>query len=88
LHLYIARLPSNISLLNHCEVFERFRVNGVGVNLHYIPIYRQPHYEKMGFNRSDFPEAERYYAEAISLPMYPSLTPAQQVKIVEVLNGQ
>lgn len=87
LHLYIARLPSNNSLSNHREVFERLRVNGVGVNLHYIPIYRQPHYEKMGFNRPDFPEAERYYAEAISLPMYPSLTAAQQVEIVEVLKG-
>lgn len=86
LHLYIVRLPSNNSLLNHREVFERLRVNAIGVNLHYIPIYRQPYYEKMGFNRADFPEAERYYAEAISLPMYPSLTAAQQVEIVEVLN--
>jgi UDP-4-amino-4,6-dideoxy-N-acetyl-beta-L-altrosamine transaminase len=87
-HLYIVRLRSNNSSLSHSEVFDRLRVNGVGVNLHYIPIYRQPHYERMDFNRSDFPEAERYYAEAISLPMYPSLTAAQQVEIVEVLNRQ
>lgn len=84
-HLYIIRMPLGGKQLSHREVFERLRVNGIGVNLHYIPIYRQPYYEKMGFDRACFSEAEQYYAEAISLPMYPGLTAEQQVEIVEVL---
>jgi UDP-4-amino-4,6-dideoxy-N-acetyl-beta-L-altrosamine transaminase len=82
-HLYVIRL--DLSVLNHREVFERLRVNGIGVNLHYIPVYRQPHYARMGFNPSDFPEAERYYAEAITLPIYPALTDKQQLEVVRWL---
>ncbi|MDI7198364.1 DegT/DnrJ/EryC1/StrS family aminotransferase, partial [Leptospira santarosai] len=54
-------------------------------NLHYIPVYRQPYYEKMGYNRSDFPESEQYYSEAISIPMYPSLTEEEQQEVVHRL---
>ena len=86
LHLYVIRLPKNNSKLNHREVFERLRAHGVGVNLHYIPVYRHPYYERMGFNPNDFPEAERYYAEAVTLPMYPALTKAQQQEVVNKLN--
>lgn len=84
-HLYIVRLQASKSNPIHREVFDRLRANGIGVNLHYIPVYHHPYYERMGFNRSDFPEAERYYAEAISLPMYPGLTEAQQVEVVRLL---
>ena len=83
LHLYVIRL--DLSAIIHREVFERLRMNGIGVNLHYIPVYRQPYYARMGFNPSDFPEAERYYAEAISLPIYPSLTEEQQLEVVRWL---
>jgi len=82
-HLYVVRL--DLSKLNHREVFERLRVNGIGVNVHYIPVYRQPYYARMGFNSSDFPEAERYYAEAITLPIYPALTEEQQLEVVRWL---
>ena len=81
-HLYIIRLPQFKGQPNHREVFERLRSHGVGVNLHYIPIYRHPFYSSMGFNSADFPESERYYQEAISLPIYPGLTMEQQVDIV------
>ena len=67
------------------EVFERLQFNGIRVNLHYIPIYRQPYYARMGFNLHDYPEAERYYAEAISLPMYTELTDVQQREVVKHL---
>jgi UDP-4-amino-4,6-dideoxy-N-acetyl-beta-L-altrosamine transaminase len=86
LHLYVIRLPQDNGKLNHREVFERLRVNGIGVNLHYIPVYRQPYYERVGYSPSDFPEAERYYREAITLPMFPALTIAQQLEIVQKLN--
>jgi len=83
LHLYVIRLKRNGKA--HRQVFDALRVGGIGVNLHYIPVYRQPYYERMGFNSSDFPEAERYYAEAISLPMFPGLTEAQQDMVVRAL---
>lgn len=79
-HLYIIRL--DLTAFKHGEVFERLRTSGIGVNLHYIPVYRQPHYMHMGFSPSDFPEAERYYREAISLPIFPLLTEGQQREIV------
>lgn len=86
LHLYVIRLPQCDGGVNRREVFERLRTNGIGVNLHYIPVYRHPYYERLGFDRNDFPEAEGYYAEAITLPMYPGLTKAQQVDVVQILN--
>jgi UDP-4-amino-4,6-dideoxy-N-acetyl-beta-L-altrosamine transaminase len=86
LHLYVVRLPQDKGRFNRSEVFERLRTHGIGVNLHYIPIYRHPYYERMGYTTNDFPEAERYYAEAITLPMYPGLTKAQQQEVVQTLN--
>lgn len=85
LHLYVVRLKLGSINASHREVFERLRVAGIGVNLHYIPVYRQPYYARLGFDPSNFPEAERYYAEAISLPMYPALTYEQQVEVVKRL---
>lgn len=82
-HLYIIRLQQLNGRPNRREVFERLRSHGVGVNLHYIPIYKHPYYSAMGFNDRDFPEAEAYYAEAISLPIYPGLTIEQQADIVK-----
>jgi dTDP-4-amino-4,6-dideoxygalactose transaminase len=66
-------------------VFERLRGSGIGVNLHYIPIYRQPYFQRMGHGPDGFDEAERYYAEAISIPMFPGLTAEQQDTVVEAL---
>lgn len=86
LHLYVVRLKLGEMCKTHCEVFEAMRTAGVGVNLHYIPVYRQPYYEGLGFKPGHCPEAERYYAEAISLPMYPSLTEAQQDHVIHVLD--
>jgi UDP-4-amino-4,6-dideoxy-N-acetyl-beta-L-altrosamine transaminase len=85
LHLYVVRLKLDEVKASHSEIFERLRVGGVGVNVHYIPVYRQPYYARMGFEPSEFPEAEKYYAEAISLPMFPALTTDQQRDIVRLL---
>ena len=85
LHLYVIRLHTGTIKASHREVFERLRVAGIGVNLLYIPVYRQPYYARMGFNPSDFPQAENYYAEAIILPMYPGLTEDQQSEVVRLL---
>ena len=69
----------------HRAVFEALRRMDIGVNLHYIPVYLQPYYERYGFKSGYCPQAERYYAEAISLPMYPGLTEQQQDKVVSAL---
>lgn len=87
LHLYVIRLRTDRIKASHLEIFERLRAYGVGVNLHYMPVYRQPYYARMGFNPSDFPAAERYYAEAISLPIYPALTDEQQLEVVRWLTN-
>lgn len=84
-HLYVVRLQLAAMDSSHKQVFERMRAAGIGVNLHYIPIYRQPYYAKEGYDPNDFPEAERYYKEAISLPIYPGLTEAQQKEVIKNL---
>ena len=85
LHLYVIRLQLGAIKAGHLEVFDHLRDAEIGVNLHYIPVYRQPYYASMKFNPRDFPEAERYYAEAISLPMYPRLTEEQLRQVVQAL---
>lgn len=85
LHLYIVRLNTEDTRPSHREVFERLRSGGIGVNLHYIPVHLQPYYEALGFREGDFPEAERYYRQAISLPMFPTLTEHQQDQVVRQL---
>jgi UDP-4-amino-4,6-dideoxy-N-acetyl-beta-L-altrosamine transaminase len=82
LHLYVVRLDLDRIALTHRDVFERLRGRGIGVNLHYIPVYRQPYYARRGLDAAPFPEAERYYGEALSLPMYPALTYERQDEIV------
>lgn len=85
LHLYVIRLRLEQITLSHKEVFDALRTNGIGANLHYIPVHIQPFYKSMGFKGGDFPEAEKYYAEAISLPMYPDLSENDQNKVVDIL---
>lgn len=87
LHLYVIRLKLNEIHKTHRNVFEALRAAGIGVNLHYIPIYRQPYYERLQFKAGDYPDAEKYYAEAISLPMYSELTEVQQRMVVSALRS-
>lgn len=87
LHLYVVRLNLREINTTHRAVFERMRSAGIGVNLHYIPVYRHPYYARLGFSADYCPEAERYYAEAISLPMYPSLTQTDQNYVVDALRS-
>lgn len=66
-------------------VFASLREQGIGVNVHYIPVPNQPYYRRLGFKPGQFPQAERYYSGAISLPMYYSLTDAEQDQVVEAV---
>jgi UDP-4-amino-4,6-dideoxy-N-acetyl-beta-L-altrosamine transaminase len=80
-HLYVIRLQLGCGK-SHLEVFKSLHRDGIGVNLHYIPIHLQPYYRNLGFGPGDFPQAEAYYAQAISLPIYAALTDAQQDEVV------
>ncbi len=81
MHLYVVRVPAE----SRRQIFESLRSGGVGVNLHYIPVYRQPYYESLGYQRSQFPGAEAYYSQAITLPLYPGLEEMQQDQVVRQL---
>jgi UDP-4-amino-4,6-dideoxy-N-acetyl-beta-L-altrosamine transaminase len=85
MHLYVIRLKLGEIRKTHREVFEALRAAGIGVNLHYIPVHLQPYYERLGFKAGHCPEAEQYYLEAISLPIYPGLTEEEQDHVVHVL---
>ena len=84
-HLYVIRLQPEKCGKTHRQVFEALRQAGIGVNLHYIPVHTHPYYQQLGFKWGDFPEAERYYQEAISIPLYFDLTEVDQDQVVEVL---
>ena len=85
LHLYPIQLELENISKSHTQVFDELRQKGLGVNLHYIPVHIQPYYEKMGFSRGDFPEAEKYYSRAISIPMFQGLTTEMQDEVVNAL---
>jgi UDP-4-amino-4,6-dideoxy-N-acetyl-beta-L-altrosamine transaminase len=85
LHLYVIRLQPAKTNLSHREVFEALKEQGIGVNLHYIPVHTHPYYCQMGFKGMDFPQSMAYYREAISIPMFHSLTEQQQDRVVAVL---
>ena len=87
LHLYVIRLRLDHINSSHRKVFEELRALGIGVNLHYMPVYNHPYYQKLGLESEKFPEAERYYAEAISLPLFPLLTEIQQDQVVDALRA-
>ena len=84
-HLYVIRLKLAEISLTHRQVFEELRGRGIGVNLHYMPVYLQPYYRQLGFVSGLCPEAEKHANEAISLPLYPRLTQDQQDQVIQAL---
>lgn len=85
LHLYVIRLQLDRVGKTHLQIFESLRELGIGVNLHYIPVHTQPYYQRMGFQAGDFPQAESYYTEAISLPMFQTMSEQQQDEVIAAL---
>jgi UDP-4-amino-4,6-dideoxy-N-acetyl-beta-L-altrosamine transaminase len=83
-HLYVVQLDAALEARRR-DVFERMRASGIGVNVHYIPVHLQPYYRDLGFREGDFPNAERYYRRAITLPLHPGLTHEQQDRVVAAL---
>ncbi len=83
-HLAVIRL-NNLSPQFHHHVFLGLRAEGIGVQLHYTPVHLQPYYRRLGFAEGDFPEAESYAINALSLPLYPGLSDLYQLQVVEKL---
>ena len=84
-HLYPIRVIETECGKTQRQIFDALFQNGVAANLHYIPVHRQPYYERLGFRVSDFPEAEKFHREVISLPMYPTLQSQQQAAVIKIL---
>lgn len=83
-HLY----PIRIAPGSRRGVFDALRGAGIGVNVHYIPVHTQPYYQRLGFRAGDFPEAERYYAETVTLPLFPDLSHEEQDRVCRLLTEQ
>ncbi len=83
-HLYILQL--NTHSLDRKNTFERLRGNGLGVNVHYRPIYLNPYYQKLGFQKGLCPEAENYYEKCISIPLFHGMSETDQDEVVSVIN--
>ncbi|PHM11054.1 UDP-4-amino-4,6-dideoxy-N-acetyl-beta-L-altrosamine transaminase [Nostoc sp. 'Peltigera malacea cyanobiont' DB3992] len=84
-HLYVIRLKLDKINKTHRQVFEELRGAEIGVSLHYIPVHIQPYYQKFGFKLGNFPQVEKYYQEAISIPIYYGLDEESQNKVVTLL---
>ncbi len=87
LHLYPVTLKLRETNKSRKQVFDELRQAGIGVNVHYIPVHTQPYYQQLGFRPGQFPQAEAYYAAAISLPIYSALTEPLQDEVVRALQS-
>jgi UDP-4-amino-4,6-dideoxy-N-acetyl-beta-L-altrosamine transaminase len=85
LHLYPIQIQRNKVKNTRKEIFEALRAAGVGVNVHYIPVHTQPYYKNIGFGEGDYPNAERYYENAISIPIFHTMTKGQQDEVCDLL---
>jgi UDP-4-amino-4,6-dideoxy-N-acetyl-beta-L-altrosamine transaminase len=85
LHLYVLKVDTKRAGVSRRLVFERMRQAGIGVNVHYVPVHLQPEYRKRGFAAGNFPVAEAYYNEAITIPLFPTLTIEDQDKVIAAL---
>jgi UDP-4-amino-4,6-dideoxy-N-acetyl-beta-L-altrosamine transaminase len=82
-HLYVVELIREKVQPTRTQVFARLREAGIGVNLHYVPIHLQPYYRSLGFTQGQFPAAETYASQALSIPLFPSMTSEQQNRVVD-----
>lgn len=80
-HIFVVRVQSG----TRNQVLKAMRERGIGVHLHYIPVYRQPHYSAMGHKPSDYPNMELYYEQAMTLPIFPGLTDTDQGEVINAL---
>jgi dTDP-4-amino-4,6-dideoxygalactose transaminase len=85
MHLYPIQIDLDQVSKNREQIFNKLRNDGIGVNVHYIPIHTQPYYQKFGFKDGDFPDSESYYSKVISLPLTHVMEIKQQDKVIKSL---
>ena len=83
-HLYIVRVKPEGKIARD-QLFDALRERGIGVNLHYIPVHLQPYYQALGFQSGDYPVAESYYQDALSIPLFHGMSDAEQDIVVASL---
>ena len=86
-HLYVVRIAKARWPHKRCEMYNALKTGNVNVNLHYLPVHLHPYYRRLGFKPGQFPEAEAYSREAITLPLFPNLTKTDQDKVMEILKA-
>jgi UDP-4-amino-4,6-dideoxy-N-acetyl-beta-L-altrosamine transaminase len=86
-HLYVVRVDATRTRISRRQLFDVLRAAQIGAAVHYIPVHTQPYYRELGFAEGMFPESERYYAEAISLPIFAGMSDGQQDRVVETVKG-
>ena len=84
-HLYVVRVDFDSLNITKAELFYKMREFNIGLQLHYIPINRQPYYQSLGFGDENLPNMYKYYEEAFSIPMYPGLSEKDLVYVIEKL---
>jgi len=84
-HLYVVRVNFDKLKITKAELFYKMRDAGIFLQLHYIPINKQPYYQKLGYGSENLPEMYRYYKEAFSIPLYPALSNENQDYVIEKL---
>lgn len=83
-HLYVLRFSKGRFSVSRGGIFETYRKRGIWVNVHYMPVYRHPYYKKLGYRSGICPAAEKYYEEAITLPLYPKMSDAEVARVIRV----
>jgi UDP-4-amino-4,6-dideoxy-N-acetyl-beta-L-altrosamine transaminase len=86
-HLYTILIKKNLTQKTQRQVYDELIKKNIGINLHYIPVHRQPYYENLGFKKNNFPQAENFHREVLSIPIHPSLKEDQQSYVIETLKG-
>lgn len=84
-HLYLIRVKEEVIGKSRREVFSALREAGIGVNVHYIPVYYLPYYRSLGYTKGLCPNAEAFYSEAITLPLYPKMTEKEVETVVQAV---
>lgn len=87
LHLYILRIDFAALGTTRRRAMEKLRMEGIGTQVHYIPVYRQPYYRKFGFDKSLFPSSEAYYRECLTVPLHAGLTDAEVERVVRAIRA-
>ena len=87
-HLYPILIKGSSKLKNQIHIYEALRKNDIGANLHYIPVHKHPYYKSLGFKDNNFPIAEKFHKEVISIPIYPTLQISDQNKVIEILKNE